>query len=182
MIAAGALLEDTQQPRLVAQMKLHSVSDGTLESLTVAVECLNDGGNCLGTVNFTDSPLSVRRGQRFGPYTAIVLPYAETTCIRVSVRAAVFCGGERWTAPDGASWSSLPSFAAPAVTQPAATAPAAPEDDGGSGTQTETPRPETSPDGPSRRMTARRRVTRRCILLLDENHEPLGYTMLGGAS
>lgn len=110
VLAAGALLEDTQQPRLVAQLKYTSLSDKTIIALTVTVHCLDSMGADLGTVLFSYESLDAQRGQSFGQYTAIVLPYAQTARFRVAIDSVTFADNTVWTMPDDALWGVLPAF------------------------------------------------------------------------
>lgn len=107
VLAAGALLEDTKTPRLVAQLKWKSVDSRPVASLTAAVRCPEADGK--ETV-FTYSSLHVLRGQTFGTYTAVVLPWSQARTMEVRAVSAVFSDGTTWTAPEGAIWASLPPF------------------------------------------------------------------------
>lgn len=110
VLAAGALLEDTQIPRLVAQLKFKSISPELLTALRVRVECLDETGAVQNTVEFCYSGLQVRRGNTFGAYTAIPLPLSDSTRCTVSLLSAVFSGGRTWEAPQGAKAVLLPAF------------------------------------------------------------------------
>ncbi len=116
VLAAGVLLEDTRTPRLVAQLKWKSIAPGTLIALTVAVKCPEDTGETV----FTYSDLHIDRGQTFGVYTAVVLPWGPQRTMEVRALSALFSDGSGWTAPEDAQWASLPAFAplAQAVAQP----------------------------------------------------------------
>ena len=52
VLAAGALLKDTQIPRLVAQLKFKSLSPELLTALRVQVECLDETGAVQNTTAF----------------------------------------------------------------------------------------------------------------------------------
>lgn len=121
VLAAGALLEDTQIPRLVAQLKFKSISPELLTALRVRVECLDETGAVQNTVEFCYSGLQVRRGNTFGAYTAIPFPLSDSTRCTVSLLSAAFSGGRTWEAPQGAKAVLLPAFTPleEAVTDPA---------------------------------------------------------------
>ena len=106
VLAAGVLLEDTQTPRLVAQLKWTSVDPRTISALTVAVRCPKRAGETV----FTYAPLRVSRGWSFGQYTAVVLPEDSGWEMEVRAVSARFADGTAWTAPEGADWSPLPAF------------------------------------------------------------------------
>ena len=108
VLAAGVLLEDTRIPRLVAQLKWKSIDPRPLTALTVAVRCPEDGET--GETVFTYSDLHITRGQTFGVYTAIVLPWGSHRSMEVRALSAAFADGTRWTAPEDAAWAPLPSF------------------------------------------------------------------------
>ena len=121
VLAAGALLEVTQIPRLVAQLKFKSISPELLTALRVRVECLDETGAVQNTVEFCYSGLQVRRGNTFGAYTAIPFPLSDSTRCTVSLLSAAFSGGRTWEAPQGAKAVLLPAFTPleEAVTDPA---------------------------------------------------------------
>ena len=116
VLSAGVLLEDTKMPRLVAQLKWKSIAPGTLTTLTVAVKCPEDTDETV----FTYSDLHIDRGQTFGVYTAVVLPWGPQRSMEVRALSAVFSDGSGWTAPEDAQWAPLSAFAplAQAVAQP----------------------------------------------------------------
>ena len=109
VLAAGVLLEDTRSPRLVAQLKWKSVDPRTVTALTVSVRCPDAGG--ADTV-FTYGDLQAARGQAFGQYTAVVLPWSDAQSMEVRAVSAVFGDGTVWTAAEDARWESLPAFTA----------------------------------------------------------------------
>lgn len=106
VLAAGVLLEDTRLPRLVAQLKWKSIDQRPLAALTVAVHCSGDDGETV----FTYTDLWITRGQTFGVYTAVVLPWGDARRMEVRALSADFTDGTRWTAPEGAVWAPLPAF------------------------------------------------------------------------
>jgi hypothetical protein len=89
LLAAGALLEDTQLPRLVAQLKFVSVSPRVITSLSVNVRYFTSAGT-EETVTYTYDNLAVRSGQSFGQYRAIVLPADAIVGFTAEVTSAAF--------------------------------------------------------------------------------------------
>ena len=120
VLAAGVLLEDTRLPRLVAQLKWKSIDARPLTALTVSVRCPAEAGGDGGETVFTYSGLRSPRGQAFGVYTAVVLPWGDQQTIEVRALSADFADGTRWEAPEGARWAPLPAFVplAQAVEEP----------------------------------------------------------------
>lgn len=91
ILAAGALLEDTQQPRLVGQLKW-GAPRGVVTSLKVTLHC---EGARPEEVAFTYQDLRVLPGRPFGQYNAILLP-SGTTGFRVTVEEVTFLDGTGW--------------------------------------------------------------------------------------
>lgn len=110
VLAAGALLEDTKLPRLVAQLKFIGLSPSPIAALTVELRCLDGGGGDMGALSFSYEGLRIRRGQAFGQYTAIVLPGEDIRSFSAAVSTVTFDDGTVWTAPEGAIWDTLPGF------------------------------------------------------------------------
>ena len=79
VLAAGVLLEDPRLPRLVAQLKWKSIDPRPLAALTVAVRCPGEDGETV----FTYTDLRITRGQTFGVYTAVVLPWGDARRMEV---------------------------------------------------------------------------------------------------
>lgn len=90
-LAAGALLEDTKQPRLVAQLKF----SGTRSTVTALAVTLHCQGRADTDLLFHYKALSAAPGQAFGQYTAIVLPEG-TTDFQVTVEEVVLKNGAVW--------------------------------------------------------------------------------------
>lgn len=90
-LAAGALLEDTKQPRLVGQLKF-TPTKRMVTALSVTLHC---EGAAETDLPFRYEALSAAPGQSFGQYTAIVLP-AGTTAFRVRVDTVTFKDGSQW--------------------------------------------------------------------------------------
>ena len=93
-LAAGALLEDTKQPRLVAQLKF----SGTRSTVTALAVTLHCQGRADTDLLFHYKALSAAPGQAFGQYTAIVLPEG-TTDFQVTVEEVVLKNGAVWNRP-----------------------------------------------------------------------------------
>ena len=67
LIAAGALLKDTQTGRILGQLKLQSISDQSIKAATVALVPLDTVGNPLGEpVSYQYLDLKVTRDAYWG--------------------------------------------------------------------------------------------------------------------
>lgn len=91
LLAAGALLEDTQKPRLVGQLKFRSLSGKTVSQLYVSVRC--GGGE---PVIFRYHGLAAGPGQVFGQYTALTLPLSDARTLQAEIRRVEFADGSHW--------------------------------------------------------------------------------------
>lgn len=91
-LAAGALLEDTRQSRLVGQLKFIATKR-MVTALSVTLHC---EGAAETDLPFHYEALSAAPGQFFGQYTAIVLP-AGTTAFQVRVDTVTFKDGSQWS-------------------------------------------------------------------------------------
>lgn len=91
LLAAGALLEDTQKPRLVGQLKLQNLSGKTISQLYVSVRC--GGGE---PVIFRYHGLAAGPGQVFGQYTALTLPFSDARTLQAEIRRVEFADGSHW--------------------------------------------------------------------------------------
>lgn len=97
ILSDGALLEDTETPRLVVQLKFKSISPRIISRLTVAVLCYGADGVELERRAFTYGNLRIRQGREFGQFTALALPVSEAQSFAAIVISAVFADGARWT-------------------------------------------------------------------------------------
>ncbi|MBR5094600.1 MAG: tetratricopeptide repeat protein [Oscillospiraceae bacterium] len=109
LIAAGALLRDNQNGRLIAQLKLKNLDDRILRAVQVRLWPEDALGHAAESpVLYTYMDLNASRGGAFGAKNPILLPDPSTRNLRAEICAAVFADGSRWTAPEGAVWEPLP--------------------------------------------------------------------------
>lgn len=100
LIAAGALLKDNRDDRVLAQLKLRNLRSSPLVACRVTVKAYDPSGAELpGVAGFAYLDLSVSRGADFGTQTPIYLPDNTTRKIDVAVVQAVFQDGEVWQHP-----------------------------------------------------------------------------------
>ena len=110
IIRAGALLEDTQTPRLVVQLKIMNISQKPVSSVGVHIRSFSEDGTETGGTEFYYRGLRAKRGQSFGQYTAVVLPESTPRRFTATVRFVLFSDGSRWNCAENAEWLPLPGF------------------------------------------------------------------------
>ena len=109
LIAAGALLKDTQTGRILGQLKLQSISDQSIKAATVALVPLDTVGNPLGEpVSYQYLDLKVTRDAYWGNQDPIRFSDPSTRAYTASVKEVIFSDNSIWTAPNSA-WKALPA-------------------------------------------------------------------------
>lgn len=108
LIAAGALLKDTQTGRILGQLKLQNISDQSIKAATVALVPLDTVGNPLGEpVSYQYLDLEVTRDAYWGSQDPIRFSDPSTRAYTASVKEVIFSDNSIWTAPNSA-WKALP--------------------------------------------------------------------------
>lgn len=109
LIAAGALLKDTQTGRILGQLKLQNISDQSIKAATVALVPLDTVGNPLGEpVSYQYLDLKVTRDAYWGSQDPIRFSDPSTRAYTASVKEVIFSDNSIWTAPNSA-WKALPA-------------------------------------------------------------------------
>ena len=109
VIAAGALLKDNQTGRVVAQLKLHSISPKTIKAATVCLFPMNTVGQPLGdAIRYEYLDLSSTRDTDFGSKSAIPMPDITTRSFNAAVVEVIFTDNSVWNASE-AVWEALKS-------------------------------------------------------------------------
>lgn len=109
LIAAGALLKDTQTGTILGQLKLQSISDQSIKAATVALVPLDTVGNPLGEpVSYQYLDLKVTRDAYWGSQDPIRFSDPSTRAYTASVKEVIFSDNSIWTAPNSA-WKALPA-------------------------------------------------------------------------
>lgn len=109
LIAAGALLKDTQTGRILGQLKLQNISDQSIKAATVALVPLDTVGNPLGEpVSYQYLDLEVTRDAYWGSQDPIRFSDPSTRAYTASVKEVIFSDNSIWTAPNSA-WKALPT-------------------------------------------------------------------------
>lgn len=109
VIAAGALLKDNQTDKVLAQLKLRSVSPKIIKAVKVCITALDTADRVLGEVvehQYLD--LNISRDAEFGQKSAILLPDSATRRFSAIVTEVVFVDNSMWTSSD-CNWRQLPA-------------------------------------------------------------------------
>lgn len=106
-LAAGALLKDNQTGKVLAQLKLRSISPKPIKAAKVQIIPMDTVGRPLGEpVDHAYLDLSVSRNVDFGQKSAILLPDAE--CRRFSARVTEVAFGDNTVWSSNGEWKPLP--------------------------------------------------------------------------
>lgn len=109
LIAAGALLKDTQTGKILGQLKLQSISDQPIKAATVALIPLDTVGNPLGEpVSYQYLDLEITRDAYWGSQDPIRFSDPSTRAYTASVKEVIFSDNSIWTAPTNV-WKALPA-------------------------------------------------------------------------
>lgn len=109
LVAAGALLKDTQTGRVLAQLKFQSLSDKPIKAVKVNITPLDVVGNELGeAVEHPYLDLNVRRDEAFGAKMPVALADATTRAFRAAVTSVVFADNTVWEASN-TTWAPIPA-------------------------------------------------------------------------
>lgn len=108
LIAAGALLKDTQSGRVLGQLKLQSISSMQIKAVTVELTPFDTIGEPLGEpVSHQYLDLTALRDEYFGSKEPIYFDNPLTRSYHVVVKEVIFSDNQIWTAPEG-PWEPLP--------------------------------------------------------------------------
>ena len=107
VIAAGALLKDSQTGKVIAQLKMRNISQKSIKAAKVCIYPLDTVGNSLGEkIEYQYLDLSAARDDDFGQKAPVVLPDAATRSFTASVEEVVFADNSIWNAT-GELWEVL---------------------------------------------------------------------------
>lgn len=96
VIAAGALLKDNQNGKVLAQLKFRSLSGKRIKALTVALTPKDVAGAELEQVTHRYLDLDAGRDAEFCQKMPVFLPNAETRSFGAAVTQVVFADGSVW--------------------------------------------------------------------------------------
>lgn len=107
IIAAGTMLKDNQTGRIVAQLKLRSISDKTIKAVKVKLVLFDTAGNPIGeSVTHDYLDLNITRGVEFAQKDPIFISEIKARSYTVSVKEVIFNDKSVW-ASNEESWESL---------------------------------------------------------------------------
>ena len=108
IIAAGALLKDNQTGKVLAQLKLRSISEKDIQAVKVCLYLFDTAGCPIGEpVMFDYLDLRALRDAEFGQKTPVMVPESKARSYTAAVTEVVFSDKSTWTA-DGVEWEPLP--------------------------------------------------------------------------
>lgn len=107
IIAAGTMLKDNQTGRIVAQLKLRSISDKTIKAVKVKLELFNTAGNPIGESVIHDYlDLNITRGAEFAQKNPIFISEIKAHSYTVSVKEVIFNDKSVWASTEE-RWEAL---------------------------------------------------------------------------
>lgn len=107
LIAAGALLKDSQTGRMLCQLKFRNISIQNISALKVMVIGHDVSGEEVCRVEHQYLDLNIKRGDSFGSKEAIPLRVSSVRSYDAAVLSVHFADGSRWSAEDDV-WEPLP--------------------------------------------------------------------------
>ena len=118
VIAAGTLLKDNQNGKVIAQLKLRSISEKTIKAVKVRLNLFDTAGNPLGdSVEYSYLDLNAGRDAEFGQKSPIAVADAKSRSYQAAVTEVVFADQSVWTANDE-KWESLAKPSPLPITDP----------------------------------------------------------------
>lgn len=108
IIAAGALLKDNQTGDVLAQLKLRSVSEKTVQAVKVCLNLFDTAGSPIGeSVLFDYLDLRAARDAEFGKKTPVPVPEIKARSYTAAVTEVVFSDKSTWVS-NGTKFEPLP--------------------------------------------------------------------------
>lgn len=107
IIAAGALLKDSQTARVIGQLKIRCISEKLIQAAKVRLDLFDTAGNPVGEpVRYDYLDLLASENAEFGQKTPIHIPNSNARSFKAAVTEVVFADKTVWTA--GEPWEPLP--------------------------------------------------------------------------
>lgn len=101
MLAASALLLDTQTQRVLAQLKMQSIVSTSITAVCVVLECFDPAGSSvLCHEEFWFQDLTIQFAEQFGQKTAIPISNEAVRKFTVHIETVVFTDGHTWSAAE----------------------------------------------------------------------------------
>lgn len=109
LIAAGALLKDNITGKVLAQLKLQSISNKPIKAASVRIFPKDTAGDALGeSVSYQYLDIDIKRNGYFGQTVPIPLPNPSSRSFSVSVSDVIFADNTKWYSST-AAWEPLPA-------------------------------------------------------------------------
>ena len=103
LLAAGALLKDTQSGKLVAQLKLKAIGAKAIRAATVRLVPLDSADRPLGeALSYDYLDLNAERDAEFGAKNPIPLPQSSARAFTAAVTEVIFADASTRTAEERA--------------------------------------------------------------------------------
>ena len=113
LLAAGALLKDTQSGKLVAQLKLKAIGAKAIRAATVRLVPLDSADRPLGeALSYDYLDLNAERDAEFGAKNPIPLPQSSARAFTAAVTEVIFADKSTWTGPE-TPWEPLAAAETP---------------------------------------------------------------------
>lgn len=108
VIAAGALLKDTETGNILAQLKFKNIGPNPIKAVKVRLIPLDTVGKPLGEdVSYEYLDLNAERDMEFGQKKAIPIPNPSSRSFAAEVTEVAFADNSVWSAT-GNAWTPLP--------------------------------------------------------------------------
>lgn len=109
LIAAGAMLKDNITGKVLAQLKLQSISNKPIKAASVRIFPKDTAGDALGeSVSYQYLDIDIKRNGYFGQTVPIPLPNPSSRSFSVSVSDVIFADNTKWYSST-AAWEPLPA-------------------------------------------------------------------------
>ena len=109
LIAAGAMLKDNITGKVLAQLKLQSISNKPIKAASVRIFPKDTAGDALGeSVSYQYLDIDIKRNGQFGQTVPIPLPNPSSRSFSVSVSDVIFEDNTKWYSST-AAWEPLPA-------------------------------------------------------------------------
>ena len=101
VIVAGAILKDNQTSKILAQLKLRSITDQKIKAVKILISTFDISGHPIdGEFTYEYLDLAVERDDEFGQKIPIPLPNDFARSFSVKVTDVIFTEGGIWTGND----------------------------------------------------------------------------------
>ncbi len=111
IISAGALLKDNNTGKILAQLKIKSITDKTIKAVKVCIVAYDTVSRVIDEqISHQYLDLSAKRDEEFGQKTAIYMPDDSTREFKVAITEVAFADNTVWTEATDKEWEALPEL------------------------------------------------------------------------